>query len=755
MLEPGLTRRTALASAAAVLAAGAVLAVLVLTLAAQRRSNERVRHSELVLRTAFDLQRRVVDIETGLRGFVITHQDVYLDPARSGVRMAPRQAARLVSLSASNPAQHRRAIAIRDDVESYIKRFAAPLVSFARAAPSFARSRRVTAEGKQRIDALRGRFAAFDDAERAILDDRTRHADDSAQRAILVGVVGLAFLLALAAALGWFVARRVAAPVRRVAEAADRVAGGDLDARVPVGGAAEVARLSAAFNAMAGSLDAAQSELRERNVELESLRARDVALLDTVFAQAPVGLGVYDRDLRPVRVNDTLADHGPPTQAVRPLLRRALDENRALPDAEVVDHAAPAPGGERAWRASSYPIRLEDGAVVGVGAIVVETTQQRQAARRAAQLAALSARLSAAVRRDEVARIVVEEATSALGARSAALLLADERSGALLPAAAIGPDELGAGAAAEALHAARPVSGGRGDRTWLAAPLRGGRRALGALVLALPHTPALETERRRVLEVLLAQGAQAIERAGLYEREQHIATTLQASLLPSRLPEIEGLDLAAAYRPAGGGDEVGGDFYDVVRADDGRLLLAVGDVEGKGPEAAAITGLVRHTLRAAAVHESRPARLLARLNRAVWSEDTTRMCTVVLAALEPGERGARLAVASAGHPAPVVIRADGPPEAVAARGMLLGAEPELEPLEAELDLGPGDGLVLYTDGLLDARAPERILRVDHLLQALGAPAADASDVVERLLRLALPEAGRPRDDIAVLCARLA
>jgi serine phosphatase RsbU (regulator of sigma subunit)/CHASE3 domain sensor protein len=754
MLEPGLTRRTVLASAAAVLAAGCVLAVLVLTLAAQRRSNERVRHSELVLRAASDLQRRVVDIETGLRGFVITRQAVYLIPARAGIRTAPRQAAQLVDLSEPHSAQRRRATAIRDHVESYITRFAAPLVAFTRAAPSVARSRSVTAQGRRHIDELRSEFAAFDDAERAILDERTRRADDSAQRAILVGVVGLAFIVALAAALGWFVARRVAAPVRRVAAAADRVAGGDLDARVPVQGAAEVARLSAAFNAMAGSLDAAQRELRERNVELEGLRARDVALLDTVFAQAPVGLGVYDRELRPVRVNDTLAAEGPPDEAVKPLLRRALDEDRALPDAEVVDQAT-APGGERAWRASSYPIRLEDGAVVGVGAIVLEVTQQRRAGRRAAQLAALSARLSAAARRDEVARIVVEEATSALAARSAALLIADDRSGALQPAAAIGPDVLGVAPAAEALRAGKPVTGGRGERTWLAAPLRGSRRALGALVLALPHTPALETERRRVLDVLLAQGAQAIERAGLYEREQHIATTLQASLLPSRLPEIEGLDLAAAYRPAGGGDEVGGDFYDVVRADDGRLLLVVGDVEGKGPEAAAITGLVRHTLRAEAVHESRPARLLARLNRAVRSEDTTRLCTVVLAALEPGDAGARLAVASAGHPPPVVIRAAGLPEAVAARGMLLGAEAELEPLEAQLELGPGDGLVLYTDGLLDARAPERILRVDHLLQALVAPAASAAEVVERLMHLALPEAGRPRDDIAILCARLA
>ena len=216
-----------------------------------------------------------------------------------------------------------------------------------------------------------------------------------------------------------------------------------------------------------------------------------------------------------------------------------------------------------------------------------------------------------------------------------------------------------------------------------------------------------------------ARPGQALDRAALYERQRHIASTLQRSLLPTRLPQIPGVDVAAVYRPAGDGNEVGGDFYDIVPTADGRFVVAIGDVQGKGPEAAALTGLVRHTLRAETMHDADPAQLVRLLNRVVYHDDTDRFCTVALAGIEVGGDRVRVRIACGGHLPPIVTRRDAAPAEVACRGTLLGVEEDIHVVVEELDLAVGDGLVLYTDGVLDAGAPARTLTPRDLVALLA------------------------------------
>jgi serine phosphatase RsbU (regulator of sigma subunit) len=137
-------------------------------------------------------------------------------------------------------------------------------------------------------------------------------------------------------------------------------------------------------------------------------------------------------------------------------------------------------------------------------------------------------------------------------------------------------------------------------------------------------------------EELARRAATRIDNAGLYHERDHIAWTLQQSLLPPALPDIPGFEVAALYRPAGEGYEVGGDFYDVFETADRAWALVVGDVCGKGPEAAAITGLARHTIRAIAMHDRRPCKVLRSLNEALLGEAwTDRFCTVCYVRLRP------------------------------------------------------------------------------------------------------------------------
>jgi integral membrane sensor domain MASE1 len=257
---------------------------------------------------------------------------------------------------------------------------------------------------------------------------------------------------------------------------------------------------------------------------------------------------------------------------------------------------------------------------------------------------------------------------------------------------------------------------------------------------------------------VLLLAAVITERRRAEETVEQIAVTLQESLLPSRLPDIPGVDLAARFRPAGASHRVGGDFYDVFESRDGGWAMVVGDVCGKGPRAAAVTGLARHTLRTGAVYERSPSGVLAVLNDALRYDGAPReLCTVAFARLDRAGGGFRATCASGGHPLPVLLRRDGTVEQVGAHGVLLGAESDPRLVDTIIDLYPADCLLLYTDGLTDAFAPAHALTPADVASLLGSCAGmSAEDVAERVYRAVLDlSRSEPRDDIALLVVRIA
>jgi phosphoserine phosphatase RsbU/P len=209
-------------------------------------------------------------------------------------------------------------------------------------------------------------------------------------------------------------------------------------------------------------------------------------------------------------------------------------------------------------------------------------------------------------------------------------------------------------------------------------------------------------DRRAYEQELLRARRQAdLER----ERFQRLAATLQRSLLPPAMPEVPGLEAAAYYHIASR-DEVGGDFYDLFPLGGGRWGFFVGDVCGKGAKAATVTSLARYTLRATAVYEPDPVAVLSNLNTVMLQEsknDIPRFCTVVLGVLTLGD-GAGVTLASGGHPPALLLRADGSVEFLhTLGGQLVGALPEARFVSRNVHIGPGDTLLLYTDGLPEAR----------------------------------------------------
>ncbi len=228
-------------------------------------------------------------------------------------------------------------------------------------------------------------------------------------------------------------------------------------------------------------------------------------------------------------------------------------------------------------------------------------------------------------------------------------------------------------------------------------------------------------------EELARRAAIAVDHARVHAIRTHIATTLQRSLLPPRLPVIPGLAIAARFRAAGTATEVGGDFYDLFEARE-RWMVMMGDVTGKGPGAAAITSLARYTMRTAAQYEDDPTAMLRRLNATLGSDPERRqICTAVCVDVRPpadGATGVGLQVVCAGHPSPLLVAADGSVRPVGRPGTLLGAFAEGRWTVADVALGVGDALVLYTDGVTDTRGPDGPLR--HRAPG-GAAARDRSD----------------------------
>jgi serine phosphatase RsbU (regulator of sigma subunit) len=201
---------------------------------------------------------------------------------------------------------------------------------------------------------------------------------------------------------------------------------------------------------------------------------------------------------------------------------------------------------------------------------------------------------------------------------------------------------------------------------------------------------------------------------------------------------------------------VGGDFYDVFPIDRDTWLLAIGDVQGKGPRAAAVTGLARYTIRAAASRGADSAEVITTLNEALLREEGgRRFLTLVYATLDLSGPDPRMTVANAGHPLPLVVRASGGVEPVGDHGLLLGVAPDPLLAEAPLTLERGDALVLYTDGVIEALTGDGSQLGEDGLQALleNCAEADAERIADLILGAALDDAGVARDDVAVLVVR--
>jgi signal transduction histidine kinase len=261
------------ASGLLALVIGAAFAVLLSSVADLRASERRARQSEEVLDVANVLERLVVDLETGQRGFVITGQERFLDPWRHARAAFPEEAATLERLVANDPEQEARARAIDQATRDYLRDYAEPLVATARRDPAAARTVAVTDEGRQRVDAIRAQFDRFLTAERGLAAARERRSDAATQRAIAAAAAGLGGSILLIVLFASYLTRAIVQPVRRAAAMAGRLAGGDLGARMDEQGVGEIGVLERSFNTMAGSL-------QQSREELAASRARVVAAGD-------------------------------------------------------------------------------------------------------------------------------------------------------------------------------------------------------------------------------------------------------------------------------------------------------------------------------------------------------------------------------------------------------------------------------------------------------------------------------------------
>src|SRR4051794_3542379 len=507
--------------------------------------------------------------------------------------------------------------------------------------------------------------------------------------------------------------------------------------------------------------------------EAESARA----MLDTLFSSVPVGLAILDTDLRCVRANAALSAvaRREPEECVgctldallgergtdlAPLCRRVLETGDPLLDHDVT-------WGARHYVVSCTPVRSgDDGSTAGVGLVTIDVTERRRlldreraAARRSAFLARAGEILESSLDLDttlrNVARIAVPDIADWCAIhlvedngqiRLAAIAHADPSRERLAwemdqrwpaePDSAHGVSDVirtgqghaGSEVTDEQLQQAAIDDDhlehlrGLGAGSYVITPLRAAGRIFGAITfVAEAAHRTLTPEDVDLAEEVARRAGLAIENARLYTERTRIAHTLQAELLPTRLPQIPGASVAVRYRAAGELNEVGGDFYDVFERRDGTWALVIGDVSGKGAEAAAVTALARHTVRTASLEPATAAGLLVTLNDALMTQRAgTEFCTVCIATLEPPDRGgATLRLALGGHPPALVLRASGEVEAHGAPGTLIGvfADPDLE--ETTVTLGPGDVVLLYTDGVTEAGPAGAEIGEDGLARLLG------------------------------------
>ena len=296
-----------------------------------------------------------------------------------------------------------------------------------------------------------------------------------------------------------------------------------------------------------------------------------------------------------------------------------------------------------------------------------------------------------------------------------------------------------------------------GARDVIIVPLAAPARTLGAITLVSSRDGRRLIDADVGVAVRLGRRAgTAVESARLYTERSRIARVLQRALLPDSLPEMPGFQVAGLYRPAGELNEVGGDFYDVLPYRDG-WMLAIGDVCGKGAEAASVMALARHTLRAAARLDVDPTGMLELLHRTLQAQEPEgQMCTVCLVVVGPPEVRARLTIALAGHPRPLIVGPTGKASAAGEPGTVLGMIDPIAISEVSIELCQGETLLLYTDGVPEASRSGR--HAAPPLESLGAQVRglELQEMLRAIEAAAVESAkGHPQDDIALLGLRLA
>jgi PAS domain S-box-containing protein len=297
-------------------------------------------------------------------------------------------------------------------------------------------------------------------------------------------------------------------------------------------------------------------------------------------------------------------------------------------------------------------------------------------------------------------------------------------------------------------------------RSLMCVPLLARGKTRGAITLVSSRLDRRYDEEDLLLaENLAYRCALAADNARLYRDHSEIARVMQRSLLPPHLPEISGVEVGAEYLPVGEANDVGGDFYDLINTVEDGWICAIGDVRGKGVEAASVMALARYTIRAVTLKDDRPSEVLAALNEAMLRQlPEDRFCTAACIRLEPqdGAAGVGAEVSRAGHPPPLLLRCGGMVEEVGCSGRVLGVFPDAELLDTSLRLMPGEALVLYTDGVTEARSPEGDFFGEGRLRCLLSSCAgcDAVKLARRIKDAVVDfQEGYPRDDLAVLVLR--
>lgn len=296
---------------------------------------------------------------------------------------------------------------------------------------------------------------------------------------------------------------------------------------------------------------------------------------------------------------------------------------------------------------------------------------------------------------------------------------------------------------------------GSDEKSLVGAPIKRGERVMGVLKVVSKQPANFNSDDAAVVQLVAGRMASAIERARLYEERERMSLTLQRTLMPSQLPRIPDLEIACLYEPYTIGDEMGGDFYDAFTLPGGQAWgLAIGDVCGKGPEAAAVMAKVKQSVRALMHAQNRPAEALEMVNELLLKDTSAehRFVTVCVCRVRPMADHTRLTVCLAGHPQPLLVTQDGDVKPIGRYGDLLGIIPDIQLHEVVLDLDPGQTLVFYTDGLIEplkGQEPDSLEKLSRVLKD-AASLDSAADILEMIKRTMLTDRTTRRDDTALI-----